>query len=120
MISFTPYRDPDIVIKSTFFTITADDGLGSGVSLIRYKINNSIWYDYLGPFNLSSYEYGIYDISYYAIDNVGHIESENSIEVTLIPEPSEPGIPGYHLLIMLGIMGIISAVIIKKRVKSQF
>lgn len=118
VVSFTPYTDPNIVIRSTVFTITADDGLGSGISLIKYKINDSIWYDYLGPFNLSSYEHGIYNISYYAIDNVGHIESENSIKIILIPEPSESGIPGYHLGIMICVISIVSWVIIKKRFES--
>jgi len=117
MISFTPYRVPDIVIRSTAFTITADDGLGSGVSLIRYKINDLSWNTYIGSFNLSTYEYDIYNITYQAIDGVGHIESENTITVTLIPEPSQPGIPGYNLFIMISIIGIITAVIVKKRIK---
>ena len=117
MISFTPYRDPDIVIKSTFFTITADDGLGSGVSLIRYKINGLSWNTYPGPFNLSTYEYDVYNITYQAIDGVGHIESENTITVTLIPEPSQPGIPGYQLFVMIGVISIVSAILVRKKYK---
>ena len=117
MISFTPYRVPDIVIRSTAFTITADDGLGSGVSLIRYKINDLSWNTYIGSFNLSTYEYDVYNITYQAIDGVGHIESENTITVTLIPEPSQPGIPGYQLFVMIGVISIVSAIIIKKKHK---
>ncbi|MFX1387589.1 MAG: OmpL47-type beta-barrel domain-containing protein [Promethearchaeota archaeon] len=120
MISFIPYIDPDIVIGSTVFTITADDGLGSGVSLIRYKINDSSWNDYTGPFSLSGYEYGIYNISYYAIDVVGHVESVNSILIALIPEPLEPGISGYHLFVIIGIISIVLVIIIKKRFKLKF
>jgi len=119
LISFTPYRVPDMVIRSTVFTITADDGLGSGISLIRYKINNSIWFDYLGPFDLSNYDYGEYVIIYQAIDVVGNIEVEHEITVILIPEPSDPGIPGYHLYIMICIISIVSAIIIKRRFKNK-
>jgi len=119
LISFTTYRDPDMVIRSTAFTITADDGLGSGISLIRYKINNSIWFDYLGPFNLSNYDYGEYIIIYQAIDVVGNIEVEHGITVILIPDPSEPGILGYHLYIMICIISIVSAIIIKRRFKNK-
>ncbi len=120
MISFTPYRESNVILKSTDFTITADDGLGSGVSLIRYKINDSSWITYTNPFNLSAYNYDVYEITYQAIDMVGHIETENSIIVILVPEPSEPGIPGYHLFILLGIIGVISAILIKKKLKIKF
>jgi len=119
LISFTPYKDPDVVIKSTTFSITAtDDQFGSGISLIRFKINNSIWFDYLGPINLSNYDYGEYIITYQAIDEVGNIEVEHGITVILTPEPSEPGIPGYHLFITICIIGIVSALIIRKKLKS--
>ena len=57
LISFTAYSDMNRVVKSTIFTITADD-LGSGVSVIRYKINSSAWTDYNGPFDLYVYEIG--------------------------------------------------------------
>ena len=120
MISFTPYRDSNVILKSTDFTITADDGLGSGVSLIRYKINDSSWITYTNPFNLSAYNYDVYEITYQAIDMVGHIETENSIIVILVPEPSEPGIPGYHLYILLSIIGVISVILIKKKSKFKY
>ena len=120
-ISFTPYTDPDIVIRSTIFTITSDDGLGSGISLIRYKIDDSIWFDYLGPFDLSNYQDGDHNITYQAIDVVGNIEIEHAIVVELIQEPSQPGIPGFHLFIMLlSIIGIISTIIFKKKLKFEF
>jgi len=120
-ITYTPYGVMNIVNKSTTFTINIDDGTGSGVSIIRYKINNSSWIDYTGPFDLSSYTYGDYEITYQTIDNVGNIEDEKSIIVTLVEIPTkQPGIPGYHLVVMICIISIVSAVIIKKRFKPQF
>ena len=60
-----------------------------------------------------------YIITSQAIDVVGNIEVEHGITVILIPEPSEPGIPGYHLYIMICIISIVSAIIIKRRYKNK-
>ena len=88
LVSFIPYWGINEVNRSTAFILTADDGLGSGVSVIKYKINNSAWADYTGPFDLSSYDYGYYLISYQAIDLVNNIETENTILVRLVELPS--------------------------------
>jgi len=120
MIFFTPYSGMNEVIKSTQFTLTANDGLGSGVSVIRYKINNSGWIDYSSPFNLSSYDYGYYMIYYYSIDIVGHIESENTLLVELIEEPSEPIISGYITMLLITSICIAAIITIKKRLKNSF
>jgi hypothetical protein len=100
------------------FTITADDGLGSGVSVIRYKINGSAWIDYVIPFGL---DYGNYNITYQAIDAVGNVEAED----TLIVKLSEPDIaedpPDWTIFIMtasiIGGIGLIIVItlIIRKR-----
>ncbi|TFF88319.1 MAG: hypothetical protein EU548_09025, partial [Promethearchaeota archaeon] len=87
-IFFEPHSGGNIVNKTTNFTLIADDGLGSGILEIKYKINDSIWFEYTGPFNLSTMEFGIYNISYYAIDNVGHSEEIKSILVELIDTES--------------------------------
>lgn len=116
-ILYTPYSTPNIVIGSTMFTITADDGTGSGVSQIRYKINNSIWFDYTGPFDLSGYSFGNYLITYQSIDAVGNVESENTELVILVAppeEPEEPIIPSFNTFILLGIIGLVSAILIRK------
>ena len=119
LISFTPYTNTDIVIKSTTFSITAtDDQFGSGISIVRYKINNTIWFDYIGPFDLSSYDYGEYTISYQAIDIIGNIETEHGINVVLVPEPSDPGIAGYQLFIMISIIGMVTVLFIRKKLKN--
>jgi hypothetical protein len=84
LLSFIPHNETYIVNKSTTFMLTADDGLGSGVSVIRYSINNSNWIDYDGLFNLSSFGYGYYYISYYSVDEVDNTEEENTLLVKLV------------------------------------
>ncbi|MFX1315216.1 MAG: OmpL47-type beta-barrel domain-containing protein [Promethearchaeota archaeon] len=118
---FTPYSGTNEVIKSTTFTIIADDSLGSGVSIIHYKINDSGWIPYTGAFNLSNYDYGDYMITYQAIDNVGNIEAENTQLVKLVEQPSEPSEPiihGYNLWILIGIISLASLLIIAKKFKN--
>ncbi|GAH59198.1 unnamed protein product, partial [marine sediment metagenome] len=113
---FTPYSGTIAVITSTIFTLTANDGLGSGVSVIRYKINDSSWIDYTDGFDLSGYAIGYYNISYYAIDNVGNIENVNSILVELVEIPSPPPeIPGFDLIFMLVVIGVSLIISIRKR-----
>jgi hypothetical protein len=114
---FTPYSGTNEVITRTTFTLTANDGSGSGVSVIRYKIDDSSWIDYTGGFDLSGYAIGSYNISYYAIDNVGNIENFNSILVELVDEP--PEIPGYDLIFLLAAIGISLVITIRKR-KNKF
>ena len=117
LISFTLYEIPDIIIKPTVFTITANDGLGSGVSLIRYKMNNSNWITYTGSFNLSIYEFGDYLITYQAIDVIGNVEIENTIMITLVGEEEEhsrSGIPGYNTVLFIGAISVITVILIAK------
>ena len=118
-ISFIPYKESNIVNESTTFTITADDGSGSGVSIRQYKINNSGWIPYTGPFDLSSYSLGYYLISYQAIDNVGNVEIENTLLVELekIPSKKSEVIPGYNLIFLISIICVVLIVLIKKRWK---
>ncbi|MFX1477574.1 MAG: OmpL47-type beta-barrel domain-containing protein [Promethearchaeota archaeon] len=112
---FIPYRGKNNVTRSTRFNLTADDGLGSGVSVIRYKINSSAWIDYTGLFDLSNYDYGYYFISYQAIDLVNNIEPENTLLVKLVKLPSEQFIPGYNMFLLISIICVVSVFLVKKR-----
>ena len=114
LVSFIPYRGINEVNISTTFILTADDGLGSGVSVIRYKINNSAWTDYTEPFNLSIFDYGYYLISYQAIDLVNNIETENTLLVRLVELLSEQFIPGYNTFLLIGIICVVSVILFKK------
>ena len=122
LISFIFYKEQDFVNRSTLFTITSDDGSGSSVSVIRYKINNSAWVDYTAPFDLSSYDYGYYLILFQAIDLVNNIETENTLLVRLIEIPtesSEQAVPGYNIFLLIGIICVIYVILIKKHNKNK-
>ncbi|KKM89312.1 hypothetical protein LCGC14_1249930 [marine sediment metagenome] len=117
-LTFSPVSGINIVNISTAFTLTADDGFGSGVSLIRYRINNSAWIDYMGSFDLSSYADGDYLIGYQAIDEMNNIETENTLVVKLVSPTStrsSPGIPGYNLFILIGIGTFCTIILLKKK-----
>jgi len=119
-IFYIPQNTPNLINSSTSFRITADD-VGSGVSLIMYKINDSEWYPYFQPFNLSNYDPGIYEISYYSIDKAGNSEEINSIAILLIKsEESTPptAIPSFNLEVLVLIISITATIILfKKRVQ---
>lgn len=116
-IFYVPHSGTNNVNKSTQFTLSADDGLGSGVSVIKYKINDSTWFDYSVPFDLSNYDYGYYLITYYAVDLAGHVEAENTHLVKLIEISSEVVVLGYEIFLLIGYISIISIIIVKKRSK---
>lgn len=115
-ILYITYKENNIVNKSTLFNLNAEDGSGSGISSIQYKINSSSWIVYTRPFNLSNYTFGFYNITFQAIDLVGNIEQENSILVKLIKlPPKPPAISGYNFILIIFTLGIISIVFIKKK-----
>jgi hypothetical protein len=120
LISFKNYGGFNMVNVSTTFTLTADDAKGSGIQLIRYKINDSSWNTYSSPFDLSNLEPGYYNITYQAIDNVGNIEIENSILVRLIEIPSPPSggsIGSFNIFILLSLTGLLIVIVYRKKSK---
>jgi hypothetical protein len=75
------------VKDTTEITLTCDDGEGSGVQAIYYRINEGSWIEYESPFTLG--DDGVYYVEYYCIDNVNktsEIESETDKVDTLAPE----------------------------------
>ena len=108
--------DSSIIQDGLTFTITADDGTGSGVALIRYRINGSAWIDYTVPFDL---DYGHYNITCETIDEVGNIGSSGLIIALREPEiPEEPF--DWTFIIMGSLVGgvaliIVITVVIRKR-----
>ena len=120
-ISFINQNEPSIVNKSTLFYIFADDGQGSGLSQVYYKINDSNWIEYIEAFNLSNYQYGVYQISFYSIDLAGNIESINSTTVSLVNiiKPSDIQISGYDIFLVSNIILIVIIFISVKIRKHQ-
>lgn len=118
--TFIPYEGINVIEKSTLLSFISDDNLGSGISIIRYKINNSDWYDYNTPFNLSTYEEGFYNISYHAVDIAGNVEDTKFFILQLVvisqaPPPPDQAIPGFNVFIMLSIIGFGLIYLAKKR-----
>jgi hypothetical protein len=114
-ISYTLYKTPNIVNTSTTFSLSANDGIGSGVDILRFKINNTMWFEYTDSFTLSEYDYGYYLITYQAIDVVGNIEAENTILVLLVKTPSkEAAIHGFNTFLIMSIIGLTTLILIKK------
>ena len=122
-ISFIPHNETNNVNISTLFSLTANDGNGSGISVVKYKINNSNWIDYGIPFNLSAYEFGDYNISYYAIDAVGNVEAIKTSLVKLVDTEISDDFPFTIIIIItaliVGAVGVSIAIIllIRKRRK---
>ena len=119
-IDFIPHNGSNIINKTTLLILSANDVNGSGLSTIRYKINNSSWITYYTPFDLSNFDPGNYIITYQAIDNVGNVEAENTLLINLVDTSSQPEIPedtkipGYNLFIFIVGICIISKILIKK------
>ncbi|KKL97798.1 hypothetical protein LCGC14_1830820 [marine sediment metagenome] len=119
LLSFTPIAGPYTVDKSTEFTITSDDGSGSGIDDISYRIDGGTWNEYTGLFTLSSYASGNHTIEYFAVDILGNTESIKSVEIYI--QPPSGGIPGYDPFLIIGILASLSAIfIISKQKKKKF
>ncbi len=54
-------------------------------------------------------------IRFFAIDSAGNIGFQEVTVVKTISQPSPPGIPGYKILLLLGIVSTIVVIIVKKR-----
>ncbi|MFW9877316.1 MAG: aryl-sulfate sulfotransferase, partial [Candidatus Thorarchaeota archaeon] len=123
-ISFTPYSGSSNVLKSTLFAFITDDGFGSGVAKIKYKIGDGLWIDYSSPFNLSDYTFGNYLISFYAIDNANNSETIKSISINLVDAKSEDIEPIVIFVIVIAISsvavaGVVIFYILRKKLISQ-
>ncbi|GAH52652.1 unnamed protein product [marine sediment metagenome] len=69
-------------------------------------INQALW-DALSEGNVI--------IRFYANDTLGRIGFQEVSVVKTISQPSPPGIPGYNILLLLGIVSTIAVIIVKKR-----
>jgi len=118
-ISFIPYKETSIVNASTEFSITAEDVDGCGVATIKYRIDSGSWIDYTGAFNLSGYSLGNHEIGYYAIDILDNTEDINTLNVELIDITVPPGISGYNIAFIIGLVVISSMPILHKKLKKQ-
>jgi hypothetical protein len=90
-IGYTPiysHSGKDWVDSSTTFTLTPDDGAGSGVAATEYRINGGGWNNYITSFTLGTAVNGTYIIEYYSYDNVANMETTLSIVVYIDALPA--------------------------------
>ncbi len=104
----------DISITGFYDSIwyTLDGGINYTVSGLTGTINQGAW---------TALADGLITITFFVNNFAG---MEGSAQVMVIkenseePPPTPPGIPGYDLYILIGALSVISALIIRKRVKS--
>lgn len=76
-------KDEKLYISaSTEISISAVD-TGSASVKTEYKIDNSVFMTYTTPITLASYAEGQHTITYRSTDNIGNVETEQTITVTL-------------------------------------
>ncbi len=83
-MSYTPTSEPNIVNKTTIFTLLMDDGFGSGVNITKYRIDSGNWITYFGRFDLGEFNNGNHTIEYYSVDKVENMEEFKNLNVNLM------------------------------------
>ncbi|TET18486.1 MAG: 6-bladed beta-propeller, partial [Candidatus Cloacimonadota bacterium] len=85
------------VSDETIFSMKGNDGHGSGLALMEYRIDMSSWMEYQMPFDIS--EEGLHNLEYRGWDNVKNVSPQwsHSVAVDLTPPVSKiiPGDPHY-------------------------
>lgn len=99
-LNFLYYEDSGIKYVSNFteFSIDWNDGMGSGLQALYYKIDSGSYFTSNMSFTLTGYSEGLHNISFYSVDNVGNIEPEKVIEIYLDTTPPELNPLSYDLL----------------------
>ncbi|MBD3211426.1 MAG: trypsin-like serine protease [Candidatus Lokiarchaeota archaeon] len=116
-LHFEPISGNNIISENTTFTITSDDGTGSGVDKIHYRIDGGVWMRYNGNFNLSGFSPGEHIIEFYAIDLIGNSESIQTISIK-IPSNGK-NISGLPLTLLMTFSAI-SIVIIVGKIRKKY
>ncbi len=73
--------DPILVLPTTRFTLTADDGAGSGVNITVYHLDGGAPVTYTNPFAVAAL--GDHTIGYYSIDLLGNVEAVHTLNITV-------------------------------------
>ena len=111
----------NVVIGATApnFNITIDE---SNLDKVWYSLNggtNITFTGLTGTINQTLWDAlpdGNVVIKFYANDTLGRIGFQEVTVVKEITQPSPPGISGYNLLFLLGIISVMVAIIVKKRI----
>ncbi|HEY8453383.1 MAG: S8 family serine peptidase [Micromonosporaceae bacterium] len=85
-LTLSHHRNPDLPwVANPLVTLSADDGWGSGVERIEYRLDDGPWTTYTAPFRV--FGPGIHTIEYRAVDVNGNIEDAN---ILTFPNPRPP------------------------------
>ncbi|MFW9971159.1 MAG: hypothetical protein ACFFDF_13280, partial [Candidatus Odinarchaeota archaeon] len=63
------------------------------------------------------YNKGLHTIQVFGNNSFGRIFQSELRYFTILYTPSPPGIPGFNIIIVLGIISIVSAILVKKKIK---
>ena len=117
---FSPVENQEFTLVSPVYNISI---LEANLESVWYTIdngaNNFTFTSLTGTINQIAWDaapVGPVTIQFYARDDVGNIGT-SSVIVAKIPSdtPTPPGIPGYNLMLVIGIVSVISLVLAKKR-----
>ena len=101
----------DETILDSFWYSLDDGQTNYTISELTGGISQSAW---------NSLSDGHITLRFYAKDEAGNVgQSSVTITKSTSSEPIPPGIPGYDLYLLLGALSIISAILIRKRLKSN-
>ena len=96
----------ELNLDKTWYSINGGDNIT--FTGLTGTINQALW-DALPEGNVV--------LRFYANDTLGRIGFQEVTAVKTISQPSPPGIPGYNILLLLGILSTIAVIIVKKRLK---
>ncbi len=95
------------VESGTYFTLEATDS-GSGVNYAEYRVDGGIWTIYTASFTLSD---GGHNITYRSVDNLGNLENEKYLNVTVSSPYVPPAIEANYKPLVALVFAIILAVV---------
>ncbi|MGV9206182.1 MAG: OmpL47-type beta-barrel domain-containing protein, partial [Promethearchaeia archaeon] len=84
-IIYDPFVDSNVkyVNETQKFNFNWNDGTGSGLNNLYYRIDSEAYARFSGAFNLTGYAEGEHTIYFYTIDNVGNQEPVKSTKIYL-------------------------------------
>ena len=116
---FSPIENQEFTLVSPIYNITIlEANVGSVWYTIDNGVNNYTITSFTGTITQIAWDaapVGPVTIRFYARDDVGNIGTSSVIVTKILSDiPTPPGIPGYNLILVIGIVSVISLVRSKK------
>lgn len=121
------FVDENKIYQDTAISLIGDDGMGSGIQSVWYRIDEGSWQEYTTSFEIDIQTYGTgeHTIEYYAIDNYRNNGTVESTTVNLIKRSSSPESP-LPFIIIIGASvgggigaGVVGAIVMRRRKTSK-